>query len=156
MSSPTETRLADLGLSLPPVPPPAGNYVPTMEVSGLLYVSGQLPKDAEGRLLSGRVGADLTVEDGKKAAQACALNIITQAKAALGDLSRIEAVVRLNGFVNATADFTDHPLVINGASDLFCQVFEDVGRHTRIAVGVASLPAGAAVEIDAIFKVKDA
>ncbi|MEM1371260.1 MAG: RidA family protein [Pseudomonadota bacterium] len=133
---------------------PAGNYVAVMQAGNLLYIAGQLPKTAEGHLYTGRLGADVTVEDGQKAAAACALNILAQVAAASGALERIEAVLRLNGFVNATPDFTDHPKVIDGASDVVAAILGDVGRHTRVAVGVAGLPFNASVEIDAVLQLK--
>lgn len=153
MPSTIEARLNDLGYTLPPAPPPAGNYVPFVISGPSLFISGQLPKDTDGHLMTGRLGADVTVEEGQKAAAWCAVNILTQAKAALGDLTRISGVSRLNGFVNATPDFTAHPKVIDGASDLMATALGDVGRHTRIAVGVASLPFAAAVEVDAVFTI---
>ncbi|MEO1205618.1 MAG: RidA family protein [Pseudomonadota bacterium] len=156
MPSTIEARLKDLGYTLPAAPPPAGNYVPCMISGQLLFVSGQLPKDADGHLMTGRLGADLTVEDGQKAAALCTINILTQAKEALGDLTRIAGVMRLNGFVNATPDFTAHPKIIDGASDLMASALGDIGRHTRIAVGVASLPFAAAVEVDAVFAITPA
>lgn len=154
MTDPFEAKLTELGYTLPPVPAPAGNYVPTRIAGSLLFVSGQIAKRADGHLLTGKLGADLTVEEGQEAARVCALNILAQAKAALGDLSLVRSIVRLNGFVNATPDFTDQPQVINGASDLMCAVLGDKGRHTRAAVGVASLPAGTAVEIDAVIEIE--
>lgn len=147
-------RLAALNLSLPPAPAPVANYVPYILSADVLYVSGQVSKTADGSLLSGRLGADLTVDQGREAAAACALNILAQAHAALGSLDRIERVLRMTGYVNATPDFSDHPLVINGASDMMVGVLGDAGRHTRAAVGVAGLPGGCAVEVDAILKVK--
>jgi enamine deaminase RidA (YjgF/YER057c/UK114 family) len=110
---------------------------------------------ADGSLLSGRLGADLTVEQGQEAAAACALNILAQAHAALGRLDRIGQIIRLTGYVNSTPDFSDHPLVINGASDMMVNVLGDAGRHTRDAVGVAGLPGGCAVEVDAILRIRD-
>jgi enamine deaminase RidA (YjgF/YER057c/UK114 family) len=154
MSDAILSRLAAKGLSLPPAPAAVGNYVPFTVAGDLLYVSGQISKDSNGNLIAGRLGGDLTVEQGAEAAVACALNILAQANAALGDLNRIAQVVRINGFVNATPDFTDHPRVINGASDLLGEVLGEAGRHTRVAVGVASLPANCAVEIDAIIRIK--
>lgn len=156
MTDTIEAKLSELGYALPPVPAPAGNYVPTRQIGNLLFVSGQIAKRGDGHLLAGKLGADLTVEEGQEAARVCALNILAHAKATLGDLSRIKSIVRLNGFVNATPDFTDQPQVINGASDLVCAVLGDKGRHTRAAVGVASLPAGTAVEIDAVIEVEPA
>jgi enamine deaminase RidA (YjgF/YER057c/UK114 family) len=151
MTDPIASRLADLGLVLPPAPAAIANYVPTVISGNVLYVSGQVSRAADGSIIAGRLGAGMTVEDGKLAARACALAILSQANAALGALSRIERILRLNGFVNATPEFTDHPMVVNGASDLMVQVLGDAGRHTRIAVGVAGLPAGCAVEIDAVI-----
>ena len=153
MTNIAETRLAALGLALPEAPQPVANYTPTLRSGELLFVSGQVSKSGEGALMTGVLGAGLSVEDGQQAARLCALNILAQAKAALGSLDKITQVMRLTGFVAATADFKDHPKVINGASDLMVAVLGDAGRHTRSAVGVASLPMGAAVEIDAILKV---
>ena len=148
-------RLAALNLSLPPAPAPAANYVPYIIDGEHLYVSGQGSRMADGSLLSGRLGADLTVEQGQEAAAACALNILAQAHAALGRLDRIGQIIRLTGYVNSTPDFSDHPLVINGASDMMVNVLGDAGRHTRDAVGVAGLPGGCAVEVDAILRIRD-
>lgn len=148
-----EARLAELGLALPAAPAPVANYVPHAITGELLFVSGQISKAADGTVLAGRLGERLSVADGQQAARLCALNILAQAKAALGSLERIGQVLRLNGFVHATADFNDHPLVINGASDLMVAVLGDKGRHTRVAVGVAGLPGGCAVEIDAIIRI---
>jgi enamine deaminase RidA (YjgF/YER057c/UK114 family) len=146
-------RLESMNLKLPEAPAPVANYVPYLFAGELLFISGQISKTADGSILSGRLGSDLTVAQGREAAKVCALNILAQAHAALGRLDRITQVLRLTGFVNASADFTDHPLVINGASDLFAEVLGEAGRHTRVAVGASSLPAGCAVEIDAILKV---
>lgn len=146
-------RLSALNLTLPPAPAPVANYVPYLIAGDLLYISGQISKTADGSVLSGRLGADLAVEQGQEAASACALNILAQAHAALGRLDRIAHVLRITGYVNATPDFSDHPLVINGASDLLVNVLGEAGRHTRVAVGVAGLPGGCAVEIDAILQV---
>lgn len=152
MSDPILTRIEALNLRLPEAPAPVANYVPFVLAGDLLYVSGQISRDADGHVLSGKLGADLTVDQGRHAARACALNILAQALAALGRLDRVVQIVRLNGFVNATPDFSDHPLVINGASDLLGEVLGDAGRHSRIAVGVSSLPGGCAVEIDAVIR----
>ena len=152
MTGPIEKRLADLGIVLPSPAAPAANYVPFV-VSGLhLYISGQLPFDASGALIKGRCGEDLSVEDGQKAARLCAINLLAQAKAATGDLGRIARLVKLTGFVNSTPDFTDQPKVVNGASDLMVEALGDKGKHARSAVGVAALPLGVAVEIEAIFE----
>ncbi len=149
-----ETRLAELGLSLPQASAPIANYVPVVVAGGLATVSGQLPRDQD-RLITGKVGEDLAVEAGRAAARLCALAVLAQLRQALGgDLDRVVRCVQLTGYVNAPADFADHPQVMNGASDLMVDVFGDAGRHARAAVGVASLPLGAAVEISAIFAVK--
>lgn len=153
MTDKIAARLRELGLELPAAPAPVANYVPYLISGNHLYISGQISKAADGTLISGRVGDTVPVETGIDAAKACALNILAQAQAALGSLERVNQLVRLTGFVNAGPDFTDHPKVINGASDLMVAVLGDKGRHTRAAVGVSSLPVGAAVEIDAIFAV---
>lgn len=153
MTGTIEARLAQLGLTLPPAPNPVANYVPYAVVGNLLFISGQISKAADGTIATGLLGRDVTVEDGQAAARLCALNILAQAKAALGDLDRVAQVMRLTGFVAATADFADHPKVVNGASDLMVEVLGDKGRHTRAAVGVASLPMASAVEIDAIIAI---
>lgn len=147
-------RLEALNLKLPEAPAPVANYVPYLMSGDLLFISGQISKSADGSLLAGKLGADLTVEQGQEAARHCALNILAQAYAALGRLDRIAQVVKLNGFVNAADDFADHPLVINGASDLMVEVLGEAGKHTRAAVGVSGLPANCAVEIDAILRIK--
>lgn len=149
-----ETRLAELGLVLPEAPSPAANYSPTMIAGNFLHVSGQLSAGPEGRI-TGKLGDDVSVEEGQNAARLACLNILAQARAALGSLDRIEQTMRLTGFVNAAPDFTDHPKVVNGASDLMVAVLGDRGRHTRAAIGVASLPFGVAVEVDAIFAIRD-
>ncbi|MEQ8823341.1 MAG: RidA family protein [Filomicrobium sp.] len=149
-------RLDALNLKLPEAPAPVANYVPFLISGDLLFISGQISKAADGSIVSGRLGVDLTVEQGQDAARHCALNILAQAHAALGRLDRIAQVMKLNGYVNAAADFTDHPLVINGASDLMVDVLGDAGRHTRAAVGVSGLPANCAVEVDAILQIKSA
>lgn len=158
MGGEIEARLTSLGFELPPAPPAVANYVPFVVSGDLLYVSGQLSKAGDGVMLTGRLGpgpgAGLSVEDGYKAAQLSALNILAQAKAALGDLGRIVQVLRLNGFVAASAEFTDHPKVVNGASDLIGNVLGAAGTHTRVAVGVPSLPMNAAVEVDAVMRIR--
>ena len=147
-----ETRLAELGVTLPDAPAPAANYVPFVVSGKSVYVSGQVSAGPEG-LITGKLGADLDVAAGAAAARACALSLIAQAKkAAGGDLDRIARVVKLVGFVNSTADFGGQPKVINGASDFFVEVFGDKGRHARSAVSAASLPFGVAVEIEAVFE----
>lgn len=154
MSSSIQNRLAELGLTLPTPVAPVANYVPFVQTGNLLTISGQVSLTADGELLTGKLGADLDVDAGQAAARACALNILAQAHTALdGNLDRITRCVRLGGFVNCTPDFTDHPKVINGASDLMVDVLGDKGRHARFAVGAPSLPLGVAVEVDAMFEV---
>lgn len=148
-----ESRLEAQGITLPLPPKAAANYVPFVLAGKQLFISGQLPLGADGLAIKGKLGADIDLETGQQAARLCAINILAQAKAALGDLGRIERCLRLGGFVNATAEFTDHPLVINGASKLMFDALGDKGQHTRFAVGCASLPSGVAVEVDALFAV---
>lgn len=148
-----ETKLAALGLSLPDAPAPAANYVPFVRTGDQLFISGQISSDSNG-LIRGKLGDDLSVEEGVHAAQTCALSILAQAKAAVGDFDRVARLVKLVGFVNSTADFVEQPAVINGASDLMVAVLGDTGRHARSAVSAASLPLGVAVEIEAIFELK--
>ncbi len=154
MSDSPESRLKALGLTLPEAPQPVANYVPYLISGDQLFISGQISKAGDGSLMSGGLGTSCSIEQGQQAARLCALNILAQAKAALGSLDRIAQVLRLTGFVASSADFTGQPQVINGASDLMVAVLGDRGRHTRSAVGVASLPLGAAVEIDAILKIR--
>lgn len=153
MASPITSRLAELGITLPDAPMPVANYVPFLIDGNHLFVSGQVSKAADGSLITGTLGAGLSVEDGQKAARVCAINILAQAKAALQDLGRISRVLRITGFVASAPGFFDQPKVVNGASDLLVDVLGDAGRHTRSAVGVAALPLGVAVEIDAIFSI---
>ena len=154
MKETPEMRLDALGLVLPEAPQPLANYVPALIAGDLLFVSGQISRHADGSVLAGRLGADLSLKEGQEAAKSSALSILAQAKATLGHLDRIVQVVRLTGYVASAPHFKEQPQVVNGASDLFVAVLGDKGRHTRSAVGVAALPAGAAVEIDAILKVK--
>lgn len=153
MNGKVEARLASLGIELPEAPNPVANYVPHLMAGNLLFISGQISKAGDGTITKGRLGADVSVAEGQAAARVCALNILSQAKAALGSLDRIEKLVKITGYVNAAPEFTDHPQVVNGASDLLVEVLGDAGRHTRAAVGVSSLPVGCAVEVDAIFLV---
>ncbi|MGL4323759.1 MAG: RidA family protein [Beijerinckiaceae bacterium] len=149
-----EDRLAKLGLILPPVPVPVANYVPFRFAGHFLYLSGQGPKQPDGTYRAGRLGRDMSIEDAYNEARLTGLQLLATAKSALGDLSRIEAVIKLLGMVNAEPDFADHPKVINGCSDLFVDVLGDAGRHARSAVGMGSLPNRMAVEIEAIFLVR--
>lgn len=149
-----ESRLAELGVTLPAAPAPAANYVPFVVTGSTAWISGQISQNEAG-LIKGKLGADLDVAEGAAAAQRCALSILAQLKAACGgDLSRVVRAVKLVGFVNSTADFTDQPKVINGASDFLVSVMGDAGRHARSAVSAASLPLGVAVEIEAVFEIR--
>ncbi|MDR3494289.1 MAG: RidA family protein [Ancalomicrobiaceae bacterium] len=147
-----ETRLAELGITLPTPAKPVANYVPSVQSGNILYVSGQVSRSAEVSF-DGKLGDTMDVETGAKAARLSAINLIAQLKAAVGDLDRVARVVKLTGFVNSTLGFGDQPKVINGASDLMVEVFGDKGRHARSAVGVASLPFGVAVEVEGIFEI---
>ncbi|MFN3425536.1 MAG: RidA family protein [Novosphingobium meiothermophilum] len=155
MTDSVEARLAALGLELPQAAAPVAAYVPTVEAGGLLHVSGQLPF-IDGNLVTGRLGEDVSLERGTAAAQACALMILAQVKAALGGFDRVERVVKLGAFINSAASFTDQPKVANGASELMVAAFGDAGKHARSAVGVPVLPLGAAVEVDAVLAVRPA
>jgi len=148
-----ENKIKDLNINLPEAKPPVGSYVATKIVGNLLYISGQISISENGELIKGKVGKDLSVDDGYKAAERCGLSIISQAKVACnGDLSKIKSCVKLTGFVNSTDDFSEQPKVINGASDLIASVFGKAGMHTRAAVSTNSLPLGVSVEVDAIFE----
>ncbi|MEE9314345.1 MAG: RidA family protein [Rhizobiaceae bacterium] len=153
MASNAETKLAEMGITLPTPPTPAANYVPFTIAGNILTISGQIPTGPNGVEFVGKLGADTDVETGQAAARLCALNILAQAKAALGDLSRIKQVMKIQGYVNATADFTAHPTVINGASDFLVEVLGVSGKHARAAVGMSSLPLGVAVEVDAVIEI---
>lgn len=155
MSDTIEARLAELGLSLPDAPAPAANYVPYVLTGNTLYVSGQISMDASGNLITGKVGAELSVEDGAAAAGRCALSLLAQVRAACGgDFDKLARVVKLTGFVNSTPDFADQPKVINGCSDLLVSILGDQGRHARSAVSAGALPLNVAVEIEGIFELK--
>lgn len=149
-----EARLEALGLELPAPMAAVANYVPYVRTGPYLYVSGQVSV-ADGKPILGRLGEDLDLAAGQRAARACAVNLIAQCKSALGDLSRVRRVVKLGGFVNAAPDFVDIPQVINGCSDLMVEVFGDAGRHARSAVACPVLPMGVAVEVDGVFEVTD-
>ena len=138
---------------MPNAPDPVGSYVATKIVSKFLYISGQVSINEKGEFIKGKVGKELNLEEGYEAAKRCALNIVSQSKKACGnDLSRIKSCVKLTGYVNSTDNFTDQPKIINGASDLISSVFGEIGKHTRVATSVNSLPLGVAVEVDAIFE----
>ena len=148
-----DAKIKAMGLVLPKATDPVGSYVATKISNNLLYISGQISIDADGQLIKGKVGKDFNTEQGYKAAQRCALNIIAQAKKACSDdLSKIKSCIKLTGFVNSTDDYTDQPKVINGASDTIVKIFGEKGMHTRAAVSTNSLPLGVAVEVDAIFE----
>ncbi len=149
-----ETRLGELGVTLPDAPPPAANYVPWVRTGDLVHVSGQISKGPDG-WITGRLGDNMDIPAGAAAARSCAISLLAQVKAACdGDLDRLVRVVKLTAFVNGTPDFTDQPRVVNGASDFLVEALGEAGRHARSAVGVASLPFGVAVEIEGIFQVR--
>jgi enamine deaminase RidA (YjgF/YER057c/UK114 family) len=153
MAGQVEKRLADAGLKLPTAAKPGGNYVPAVATGKLVFMAGQLPY-RDGKVgVTGKLGGGVAIEQGYEGAKLCALNILAQLKAEIGDLDKVRRCVRVGGFVNCTPDFADHPKVSNGASDLFALAFGDAGRHARTTVGVAALPAGASVEIEAVFEV---
>ncbi len=146
-------KIKELNISLPEAKPPVGSYVATKISGNLLYVSGQISISENGELIKGKVGKDLSTEDGYNAAKRCGISIISQVKVACsGDLSKIKSCIKLTGFVNSSDDFTNQPKVINGASDLIASVFGEAGMHTRAAVSTNSLPLGVSVEVDAIFE----
>ena len=154
MAGIVEKKLQELGIALQEPRAPMANYVPFVRTGDLLHVSGQICLDGNGKLVAnGRLGDDVSVEEGQKAARVCAINLLAQVKAALGDLDKVKRVVRLGGFINSAAGFTEGPKVMNGASDLMVAVFGDKGKHARSTVGVAALPADAAVEVEGLFEV---
>ena len=147
-------RLLKLNIQLPEAPAPVGAYVAFKKVKNLLFISGQLPITPDGKIIKGKIGKDLTLEDGQKASKLCVVNILSQVKKAMdGDLSKVKNCIKITGYVNSTEDFKDQPKVINPASETLSKVFGDLGKHTRAAVSTNALPLGAAVEIDAIFEV---
>ncbi|MEL6641116.1 MAG: RidA family protein [Pseudomonadota bacterium] len=153
MTSSIETKLAEMGVTLPDAPAPKANYVPFVLSGNMLYVSGQISANEDGMII-GKLGDNFTVEQGAQAARSCAIALLTQVKAACGgDLNRLVRVVKLGGFVNSTPDFTQQPQVINGASDFLVEVLGELGTHARAAVSAPSLPFGVAVEIDGVFQV---
>jgi len=149
-----EKKLSGLGVTLPTPASPIANYVPFVRSGNILVVSGQICFGLDGKLVAkGQLGGGVSVEDGQKAARACAINLLAQLKAALGDLDKVVRVMRLGGFINSAPGFTDGPKVMNGASDLMVEVFGDKGRHARTTVGVSALPADAAVEVEGLFEI---
>jgi enamine deaminase RidA (YjgF/YER057c/UK114 family) len=153
MTGRIDRRLAELGVLLPSPAAPVANYVPFVIAGHLLFVSGQVPFEDGKIAVAGKVGDTVSLEEAKRAARICAINILAQAKVALGDLDRIRRCVKLGGFVASGPGFTQHPAVINGASDLMVEVLGDGGRHARFAVGAPALPLDAAVEVDAVFEI---
>ena len=148
-----DSKLKELNIDLPKAPDPVGSYLATKITGKLLYISGQISMNENGKLIKGKLGKELNTEAGYNAAKRCALNIIAQAKkACANDLSKIKSCIKLTGYVNSSENFTEQPKVINGASDLIASVFGDIGMHTRAAVSANSLPLGVAVEVDAIFE----
>ena len=147
-------NLKKLNIEIPDAPDPVGAYVAYKIIGNLLYISGQLPVGIDGKIIKGKIGKDLTIENGQEAAKLCVINIVAQVKKALhGDLSKVKNCVKITGFVNSTDDFKDQPTIINPASELLTSVFGQNGKHARAAVSVNSLPLGACVEIDAIFEI---
>jgi enamine deaminase RidA (YjgF/YER057c/UK114 family) len=154
MSHEIDQRLAAQNITLPTPAPPAANYVPFVIAGGLLTISGQLPIESGAIAVKGKLGGGVSLEDGQRAARLCAINILAQAQAALGDLGRIRRCVRLGGFVASTPDFVEQHKVVNGASDLIATILGEAGIHARAAVGVSALPLDAAVEVEALFAVE--
>ncbi len=155
MSHTIQQNLEKLGVTLPEAAAPAANYVPFVKTGNQLFISGQLPMQDGKIAKTGKIGAELSIEDGVEAARLCAINLLAQAKAATGDLSKVVRLVKIVGFVNSTSDFGDQPKVINGASDFMVAAMGEAGRHARSAVSAGSLPFNAAVEIEAIFEVAE-
>ena len=149
----TEQNLKKYNIKLPKAPDPVGSYVAYKIVKNLVFISGQVSFDTQGKLIKGKVGNDLNLEQGQEAARFCALNIVAQLKKKCGSLDKVKGCIKLTGYVNSSDTFIDQPKVINGASDLISQIFGDGGKHTRAAISVNSLPLGAAVEVDAIFEI---
>jgi len=149
-----ENKLKELNIELPNAPDPVGAYVAFKKINNLLFISGQLPISKDGKMIKGKIGKDLSLEDGQKASRLCVINILAQMKKALnGDLNKVKNCIKITGFVNSSDDFIDQPKVINPASETLSTVFGDRGKHARAAVSTNSLPLGAAVEIDAIFEI---
>lgn len=154
MTGTVEKKLKELGITLTEPRAPMANYVPYVRTGNLLTVSGQVCLEGDGTLVAkGRLGDGVSIEDGQKAARACAINLLAQVKAAIGDLDQVARVVRLGGFINSAPGFTEGPKVMNGASDLMVEAFGDKGKHARSTVGVAALPADAAVEVEGLFEI---
>ena len=148
-----EDNLNKLKINLPKAPDPVGSYVASKIVGNLVFISGQLPLNSEGKLIKGKVGKELSLEQGQECAKFCALNLLAQLKKISGSLDKVKGCVKITGYVNSIDSFVDQPKVINGASDLISKIFGDKGKHTRAAVSVNSLPLGAAVEVEGIFEI---
>ena len=148
-----EENLKKLNINLPKAPDPVGAYVASKIVGNLVFISGQLPLNSEGKLIKGKVGKELNLEQGQEAAKLCALNLLAQLKKISGDLDKVKGCVKITGYVNSIDSFVEQPKIINGASDLISKIFGDKGKHTRAAVSTNSLPLGAAVEVEGIFEV---
>ena len=150
-----ENKLKELNIEIPEAPAPVGAYVAYKKINNLLFISGQLPISTEGKIIKGKIGKDLNLEDGQNASRLCVINILAQVKKALnGDLNKVKNCIKITGFVNSSDDFIDQPKVINPASETLSSLFGEIGKHKRAAVSTNSLPLGAAVEIDAIFEIK--
>ncbi len=147
-----EENLKKLNIYLPNAPDPVGSYVASKIVGNLIYISGQISFDVDGKLIKGKLGKEISLEQGRNAAKFCALNILAQLRKECGSLDKVKGCVKLTGYVNSTESFVDQPKIINGASDLISNIFGDEGKHTRAAISVSSLPLGAAVEVDGIFE----
>jgi enamine deaminase RidA (YjgF/YER057c/UK114 family) len=150
-----EQKLAALKLELPAVPPAIASYVPAVRTGNLVFLSGQIPRGADGKFVAGKVGREFTEAQATDAARTCALQLLAVLRNELGDLAKVKRIVRVGGFVNCTEDFTAQSKVVNGASDLLVAVFGDAGKHARAAVGVPALPAGAPVEIELVAEIHD-
>ena len=150
-----EARLAAANIVLPEVPTAIANYVPTVRSGNIVFLAGQIAKGSDGKFITGKVGVDLTLEEGAAAARICAIQLIAALKAEIGDLSKVKRIVRVGGYVNCPAAYTAQSKVVNGASDLLVEIFGDAGRHARVALGAASLPAGAPVEIEMMVEIAD-
>ena len=148
-----EENLNKIKVNLPKAPDPVGSYVASKVVGKLVFISGQLPLNHEGKLIKGKIGKDLNLEQGQESAKLCALNLLAQLKKICGSLDKVKSCVKITGYVNSTDSFVDQPKIVNGASDLISQIFGDNGKHTRAAVSTNSLPLGAAVEVDGIFEI---
>ena len=149
-----DQKLKKLNIEIPNAPDPVGAYVAFKKINGLLFISGQLPISSDGKMIKGKIGKDLTLEDGQKASKLCVINILAQVKKALnGEIDKVKNCIKITGYVNSSEDFIDQPKVINPASETLSEIFQNNGKHTRVAVSANSLPLGAAVEIDAIFAV---